>query len=80
MPDAITDSQRLQAQLRYPCGDVPDPGVITNVAPGIYWLRMPLPFPLNHMPPSDARDWDQVRRWARTVSALFAASASAART
>jgi len=49
MPDAITDSQRLQAQLRYPCGDVPDPGVIKNVAPGIYWLRMPLPFQLNHI-------------------------------
>jgi len=49
MPDAITDSQRLQAQLRYPCGDVPDPGVIKNVAPGIFWLRMPLPFQLNHI-------------------------------
>ena len=49
MPDAITDSQRLQAQLRYPCGDVPDSGVIKNVAPGIYWLRMPLPFQLNHI-------------------------------
>src|SRR6478752_6989958 len=49
MPDAITDSQRLQAQLRYPCGDVPDPGTIKNVAPGIYWLRMPLPFQLNHI-------------------------------
>jgi len=49
MPDAITDSQRLQAQLRYPCGDVPDPGIIKNVAPGIYWLRMPLPFQLNHI-------------------------------
>jgi len=49
MPDAITESQRLQAQLRYPCGDVPDPGVIKNVVPGIYWLRMPLPFQLNHI-------------------------------
>ena len=49
MPDAITNSQRLLAQLRFPCGDVPDPGVIKNVAPGIYWLRMPLPFQLNHI-------------------------------
>ena len=49
MPDAITDSQRLLAQLRFPCGDVPEPGVIKNVAPGIYWLRMPLPFQLNHI-------------------------------
>ena len=46
----ITDlSQRLLAQLRFPCGDVPEPGDIKNVAPGIYWLRMPLPFQLNHI-------------------------------
>ena len=42
-------SQRLLAQLRFPCGDVPEPGIIKNVAPGIYWLRMPLPFQLNHI-------------------------------
>ena len=42
-------SQRLLAQLRFPCGDVPEPGDIKNVAPGIYWLRMPLPFQLNHI-------------------------------
>src|SRR6478735_1874271 len=49
MPDAISESQRLLAQLRFPCGDVPEPGDIKNVAPGIYWLRMPLPFQLNHI-------------------------------
>jgi glyoxylase-like metal-dependent hydrolase (beta-lactamase superfamily II) len=49
MPDMITESQRLLAQLRFPCGDVPEPGTIKNVAPGIYWLRMPLPFQLNHI-------------------------------
>ena len=49
MPDAITESQRLLAQLRFPCGEVPEPGDIKNVAPGIYWLRMPLPFQHNHI-------------------------------
>ena len=28
---------------------MPEPGDIKNVAPGIYWLRMPLPFQLNHI-------------------------------
>jgi glyoxylase-like metal-dependent hydrolase (beta-lactamase superfamily II) len=49
MPDSADLSQRLLAQLRFPCGDVPEPGDIKNVAPGIYWLRMPLPFQLNHI-------------------------------
>src|SRR5260370_35665808 len=49
MPDSPDLSQRLLAQLRFPCGDVPEPGTIKNVAPGIFWLRMPLPFQLNHI-------------------------------
>src|SRR5678815_5285501 len=49
MPDSPDLSQRLLAQLRFPCGEVPEPGAIKNVAPGIYWLRMPLPFQLNHI-------------------------------
>ena len=36
MPDSPDLSQRLLAQLRFPCGDVPEPGPIKNVAPGIY--------------------------------------------
>ena len=49
MPDSPDLSQRLLAQLRFPCGEVPEPGTIKNVAPGIHWLRMPLPFQLNHI-------------------------------
>jgi menaquinone-dependent protoporphyrinogen oxidase len=37
-----------------------------------------LPFPFSHMPASDARDWDQIRSWARTVAAMFAAARSRA--
>ena len=35
--------------LRYPCGEPPAPGQVKTVAPGVLWLRMPLPFSLNHI-------------------------------
>ena len=49
MPDHIEHAQRLLAQLRFPCGEAPPSGEIKQVAPGIHWLRMPLPFQLNHI-------------------------------
>jgi glyoxylase-like metal-dependent hydrolase (beta-lactamase superfamily II) len=30
-------------------GDIIEPGILKEVAPGIHWLRMPLPFQLNHI-------------------------------
>ncbi len=40
----------LEAQLDYPLGDlVPDTGAVHEVAPGVFWLRMGLPFALNHI-------------------------------
>ena len=40
----------LESQLSYSFGDlVPAPGTVTQVAPGIRWLRMPLPFALDHI-------------------------------
>ena len=35
--------------LYYPWPDVPAAGVARLVAPGVWWLRMPLPFALNHV-------------------------------
>lgn len=35
--------------LRYPAIDSPAPGKKVLVAPGVYWLTMPLPFALNHI-------------------------------
>ncbi len=36
--------------LRYPFADAkPEPGETLTVAPGVQWLRMPLPFSLNHI-------------------------------
>lgn len=40
----------LEHELEYPLGDrLPEPAEKLEVAPGIYWVRMPLPFALNHI-------------------------------
>ena len=36
-------------ELRYPFETIPEHGVPTPVAEGVYWLRMPLPFSLDHI-------------------------------
>ncbi len=35
--------------LHYPHENPPAPGTTTEVAPGVFWLRMPLPFALDHI-------------------------------
>lgn len=35
--------------LHYPLGDPPAPGQAREVRPGVLWLRMPLPFALDHI-------------------------------
>lgn len=35
--------------LQYPFEETPPKGDIMNVAPGIFWVRMPLPFALDHI-------------------------------
>lgn len=41
---------QLESQLLYPFGDqLPDRGSVMEVAPGVCWLRMPLPFALDHI-------------------------------
>ncbi|MEN9539090.1 MAG: hypothetical protein RLZZ126_1325 [Pseudomonadota bacterium] len=40
----------LERELDYPFGDtLPEPGTTLEVAPGIRWIRMGLPFALNHI-------------------------------
>ena len=40
----------LESQLQYPFGDqIPAIGAVREVAPGVAWLRMPLPFALDHI-------------------------------
>lgn len=38
-----------EALLSYPFEGVPAPGTVTKVAPGMYWVRMALPFALDHI-------------------------------
>jgi glyoxylase-like metal-dependent hydrolase (beta-lactamase superfamily II) len=38
-----------QPSLDYPFAALPEPGTTLEVAPGVRWLRMPLPFQLNHI-------------------------------
>ena len=41
---------QLEARLHYPLGDVlPTPGEAIEVAPGVKWIRMALPFALDHI-------------------------------
>ena len=37
------------ADVRYPIETPPAPGKTIEVAPGVRWLQMPLPFSLNHI-------------------------------
>jgi glyoxylase-like metal-dependent hydrolase (beta-lactamase superfamily II) len=48
----------LESQLHYRFGDtVPEPGAVLEVASGVFWLRMGLPFALNHINLWLLRDW-----------------------
>jgi len=35
--------------LIYPFEHPPAPGELVNICEGLYWLRMPIPFQLNHI-------------------------------
>jgi glyoxylase-like metal-dependent hydrolase (beta-lactamase superfamily II) len=40
----------LELELDYPLGDtLPATGALQRIAPGVFWLRMPLPFALDHI-------------------------------
>jgi hypothetical protein len=50
MRDTIDEAAAATAGLTYPFGTTPEPGQVLGVAPGVMWLRMPLPFTgLNHI-------------------------------
>lgn len=53
----------LPPMLHYPYADAPAPGTSREVAPGIHWLRMPLPFALDHINlwlVGDGATWTQI--------------------
>ena len=37
------------APLQFPFAEPPAPGTVTEVAPDVFWLRMPLPYALDHI-------------------------------
>ncbi|MGC2409554.1 MAG: MBL fold metallo-hydrolase [Methyloceanibacter sp.] len=39
----------MDGSLYFPVATPPSPGEVIRVAPGVLWLRMPLPFALNHI-------------------------------
>lgn len=49
MSDYSLHESETQACLRFPWVDPPAPGQVQEVAPGVLWLRMPLPFSLDHI-------------------------------
>lgn len=38
-----------ESALQYPHPELPAPGRLVRVAPGVHWMRMPLPFALDHI-------------------------------
>ncbi|HEV7477639.1 MAG TPA: MBL fold metallo-hydrolase [Burkholderiales bacterium] len=42
-------SSLVKSSLEYPFAEVPAPGATLEVAPGVRWLSMPLPFQLDHI-------------------------------
>ena len=49
MSDTIDKPDSTYRELEYPFPDVPSVGETIEVAPGILWVRMPLPFRLDHV-------------------------------
>ena len=45
----VSLAEHQEGALRYPLGRIPAPAEMMEAAPGIYWVRMPLPFQLNHI-------------------------------
>src|SRR6202035_606761 len=40
---------KMDGSLEFPVATPPAPGETVSIAPGVLWLRMPLPFALNHI-------------------------------
>lgn len=58
MTDLDANGHELRDGLRYPWPVAPAPGEVREVADGVFWLRMPLPFRLDHINLYLLRDGD----------------------
>jgi glyoxylase-like metal-dependent hydrolase (beta-lactamase superfamily II) len=45
----MTENATTARLLEYPCGPAPEGGTVVQVADGVFWIRMPLPFPPMHI-------------------------------
>lgn len=61
--------------LDYPCGEAPAPGSAVEVAPGVLWIRMPMPFALSHINLWAVRDG---KGWAGVDAGLQTSETAAA--
>jgi glyoxylase-like metal-dependent hydrolase (beta-lactamase superfamily II) len=87
MGDSVDDlDSEPRSALDYPFPAPPDRGAFMEVAPGVYWMRMPLPFRLDHINVwaiDDGEGWAFVDTGMRTDDtaaawrALFAAAPDA---
>jgi glyoxylase-like metal-dependent hydrolase (beta-lactamase superfamily II) len=58
MEDTAGAGRPERPALEYPCGEPPEPASVREIAPGVLWLRMKLPFALNHINLWAVRDGD----------------------
>lgn len=56
--DTQADMRTDRHGLSYPCGQPPAAGSAREIAPGLWWIRMPLPFSLDHINLWALRDGD----------------------
>ncbi len=75
MNEAPAAASAAHPGLTYPCGDAPGVGQAREVAPGVYWLRMPLPFALDHINLWAIRDGDG---WALVDTGIWSTETAAA--
>jgi menaquinone-dependent protoporphyrinogen oxidase len=66
------DVRRSRAQLDRALSAVPEIDPVSVAIFGGVLDPAKLRFPFNHMPATDARDWDEIRSWANRVARAFA--------
>jgi glyoxylase-like metal-dependent hydrolase (beta-lactamase superfamily II) len=49
LEDEAAGETLAKPKLDYPYPEPPQPGAVLEVAPGVFWVRMPLPMALNHI-------------------------------
>ncbi|MFM0045611.1 MBL fold metallo-hydrolase [Paraburkholderia sediminicola] len=73
--ETLTPPSKDRPILDYPCGEAPAPGMASEVAPGVLWIRMPMPLGLNHINLWALRDDDG---WAAVDAGLQTSDTAAA--